>query len=737
MDRAEEAVFAIAERRSAPSFYLVKDFLEGHLEMLMEVHKDPHRRPVTALSTGFEEFDALTSGLRRSDLIVLAGRPGTGKTSLAMGIVRHAAVAEKKKVGLFSLEMTKEQVLERLICAEAQVDLQRLRDGYLPAAKWGLIAEAAGRLHDAVILVDDASTASVLGIKAKARQMMKRHDGLDLIVVDYLQLVEAGIKSDVREQQIAYISRALKSLARELEVPVIACSQLNRAVERRESKRPQLSDLRECVTGDTRVVLSEGRWVPVRDLVGQAPVVVAVSPQGKLVKAQCKQIWCVGKRLVMEVHLASGRRMRATANHRLLGPRGWVEVGDLTPGDRVAIARRLPQLAEPTVWPEARLALLAHLIGDGSYLPHQPLRYTTSSEECSARVASAARDEFGARVTRYPGRGRWHQLVIAGNGTRWRPTGVNRWLRDLGVFGERSFEKRIPPEIFRLGDFQLGLFLQHLWATDGTISPRRPGQRGSHAVAFTTCSRGLADDVAALLLRLGMVGRIRYKEEASGRPTYTVSVQGAGPQRRFLDGVGAFGPRRPQAERLATALVGVVPNTNVDTLPHEFFDRVQWLMRQNGISQRAMAARRGTSYGGSAHFRFSPSRTLLAEYAEDLDDQLLREQAASDIFWDRVSAVEPAGEEDVYDLTVPGPACWLAEGIVSHNSGAIEQDADLVVFIYRPDYYDDPDQTGPVAETEVIIAKQRNGPLGKFRLMFHKSSATFYSPAKQGEVVPF
>lgn len=245
MDQAEEAVFAIAERRSAPSFHAVRDFLEDHLDTLMEIHKDPHRRPVNALSTGFAEFDALTSGLRRSDLIVLAGRPGTGKTSLALGIVRHAAVVEGKKVGLFSLEMTKEQVLERLLCAEAQVDLQRLRDGYLPPAKWGLIAEAAGRLHKATILIDDASTASVLSIKAKARQMMKRYDGLDLVVVDYLQLVDAGIKTDVREQQIAYISRALKALARELEVPVIACSQLNRAVERRESKRPQLSDLRE------------------------------------------------------------------------------------------------------------------------------------------------------------------------------------------------------------------------------------------------------------------------------------------------------------------------------------------------------------------------------------------------------------------------------------------------------------------------------------------------------------
>lgn len=245
LDRAEEEVFAIAERRSAPSYHLVKDFLEGHLEMLLEIHKDPQRRPVAGLSTGFPEFDALTSGLRRSELIVIAGRPSTGKSSLALAIVRNAALEQKKKVGIFSLEMTKEQILERLICAEAQVDLHRLRSGYLPTSKWGLIAEAAGRLNDAVILIDDSSTLSVLSIKAKARQMMKEHGGLDLIVVDYLQLVEAGIKSDVREQQIAYISRALKALARELEVPLIACSQLNRAVERRESKRPQLSDLRE------------------------------------------------------------------------------------------------------------------------------------------------------------------------------------------------------------------------------------------------------------------------------------------------------------------------------------------------------------------------------------------------------------------------------------------------------------------------------------------------------------
>lgn len=246
LDQAEEAIFSIAERRSSPKYFRIKEFLQDHLEFLEELHKDPKRRAPNVISTGFEEFDALTAGLHRADLAVIAGRPGTGKTAMALGIAREAALRQGKKVGIFSLEMSKEQVLERLLCGEAQVDLHRLHSGYLPSAKWALIAEAAGRLDDAVILIDDTPNASVLSIKAKARQMMREYDGIDLIIVDYLQLVEAGIRTDVREQQIAYISRTLKGMARELCIPVVACSQLNRAVEHRgEGARPRLSDLRE------------------------------------------------------------------------------------------------------------------------------------------------------------------------------------------------------------------------------------------------------------------------------------------------------------------------------------------------------------------------------------------------------------------------------------------------------------------------------------------------------------
>ena len=711
-DEAEGLIYGVARHGEQDEIVTLSQLVHDSMESLERLHD--REAGFSGLQTGFNDLDNLLQGFQPGNLIIVAARPGVGKSSLATNIARNAAVDHDVPIAMFSLEMSRMEIGMRLLCSEARIGWDKVRANRVAAEDWGRIVEAAEVLDRAPMFIVDSGNATIVDIRAKARRLKSSTRGLGLVIVDYLQLMSSHYRVDNRQQEIAEISRSLKLLAKELEIPVIAVSQLNRDPERRTDKRPQLADLRECVTGDTPVVLSDGRRVPIRDLVGTRPEVVAVSPEGKLVLAESDLVWRVGRRPVFQVRLASGRTIRATAEHRLFAASGWTRLRDLGVDDRLAIARRLPEPATTERWPELRVALLGQLVGDGSYLKGQPMRYATASEENSALVTEAASFEFASPVKRYAGRGKWHQLLISGNGNRWHPKGVNKWLRDLGIFGQRSHEKRLPQEVFRLGNEQVALLLQHLWATDGCIfvpdSRRRPP-----SVYFATASSGLASDVAALLLRLGIVARIRNVQQR-GSSWYRVDVSGGSDQRRFLGAVGSFGPRIAPGERLRARLEGVGINTNVDTLPTEVFTRVRRRMAEVGVSQRAMAKLRGTMYGGTSHFRFSPSRRTVAGYAEILDDDQLRAQATSDLFWDRIVSIKPTGVEEVFDLTVPGPASWLADGIVSHNSGSLEQDADVVLLLHRDEMYtDEPDKKGLA---DVIVAKNRNGPTDKVTLTF-------------------
>jgi replicative DNA helicase len=243
IDKAEEAIFKIADRKIGAGFLAVKDLVNDTID---ELEKTTGNRLVTGVPTGYYEFDEKTSGLQPGNLVIIAGRPSMGKTSLVLGISMHAAIEQKIPVAFFSLEMSCKDLAMRLLCSEAKVSMQKLRGGFSAKNEWVRITNAASRLVEAPLFIDDSPSLSVLEMKARARRLKHEH-GLGLVVIDYLQLMPGRSgRIEYRQQDISDITRALKVLSKELEVPVIALSQLNRSPEKRtEGKRPQLADLRE------------------------------------------------------------------------------------------------------------------------------------------------------------------------------------------------------------------------------------------------------------------------------------------------------------------------------------------------------------------------------------------------------------------------------------------------------------------------------------------------------------
>jgi replicative DNA helicase len=461
LDEAESAIFSVADDRLKAGFVEMRDLVKENFPKIEQLFEQ--KRLITGVPTGFADMDGMTRGLQPGDLIIVAARPSMGKTSLVLNIAQYVAAQPDFTVGFFSLEMSKESLFLRLLTSEAHIDSHRLMSGAIGQKDYGKIAHALETLSSMRLHIDDTAGIGVMEMRSKARRLKSEH-GLHLLIVDYIQLMTGRGRFENRTLELASISRSIKGLAKELNVPIIVLSQLSRAPEARSDHRPQLSDLRECVTGDTLVCLTDGRRVPICSLVGQTPSVWSVTQGGRVVASTSDKVWKVGTRRVTRVRLANGMSIRATGEHRLLGVPGWRHVRDLRVGDPLAVCVSF----------------------------------------ASRKSSALARAEGGVALLDEP----------------------------------------------------------------------------------------------------------RRNEDVS-------------------------------------------------------------------------------------------------------------------ITWDRIVSLEPAGEEDVYDLTVPGPACWLADGIVSHNSGALEQDADLVVLIYRDDVYNKDPNNPDAGTAELILAKQRNGPTGVVKLAFLREQTRF------------
>jgi replicative DNA helicase len=254
LDEAERAIFQISERKVKPSFYTIRDIVKQSFKTIERLFEK--KEHVTGVPSGFKELDQKTAGFQPSDLIIVAGRPSMGKTAFCLNVAQYAAIEKRTPVAIFSLEMSKEQLVIRMLCSEGRVEGTRLRTGFLNESDWPRLTLAAGTLSDAPIFIDDTAALSVLELRAKARRLNAEH-GLGMIILDYLQLMRGRARTESRQQEISDISRSLKALAKELGIPVIAVSQLSRKTEERQGMRPQLADLREsgAIEQDADVIL--------------------------------------------------------------------------------------------------------------------------------------------------------------------------------------------------------------------------------------------------------------------------------------------------------------------------------------------------------------------------------------------------------------------------------------------------------------------------------------------------
>lgn len=642
--------------------------------------------------------------------LYLAGRGmvPTHNSTLGLDFMRSCSIKHRMASVIFSLEMSKSEIVMRLLSAEAKIKLADMRSGRMTDDDWTRLARRMSEISEAPLYIDDSPNLTMMEIRAKARRLNQKA-GLKLVVVDYLQLMTSGKKVESRQVEVSEFSRHLKLLAKELELPVVALSQLNRGPEQRTDKKPMLSDLREsgCLTASTRVLRADnGAEVTFGELMrtGERPLVWSLDDRLRMVARPMTNVFPSGRKEVFRLRLASGREVEATANHPFMKLEGWTPLEELTIGDRIAAPRRVPEPVDTQRMDDCEVMLLAHMIGDGSCVKRQPIRYASIDEANLAAVTVAAA-HFGVRAVRddYPAaRVSTLRLPAPERLTHGRRNPIAAWLDALGLFGKRSYEKFVPEAVFRAPNDQVALFLRHLWATDGSV--RWDAKVGLGRIYYASTSRQLIDDVAQLLLRLGVQSRITRTRKIGYRDCWNLWIDRADNQTAFLTKVGVHGARGKSAEVVLEQLTSRARRPGADTVPIEVWSKVRAALARKSVGRQELTAAKASICPSRS--RHAPGRPLLHRIAATLHDPAIHALATSDVYWDRIVEITSIGEHDVYDGTVNGTHNFVANGINLHNS--LEQDADMVILLNRPDAFERDDPRG--GEADFILAKHRNGP---------------------------
>jgi replicative DNA helicase len=693
--------------------------------------------------TGLPPLDeAIQGGFRKGQMIVLAGATGIGKTSMGTQIALLSAQWVSRHPGrggvlLFSLEMGQQELVNRMVNQVVPIqDGYRAPHGFsrrdLPKAREGFEKMRALPIH-----IEVPRRYTVEAIRAAVERFKGLHGAPSLVIVDHIGLMKDPKVRGGRTEEVSAITRNLKEMAMHLDIPVLAIAQLNREVGKRDTKKPQLTDLREsgCLTGDAGVFLpDEGVYRPIRELMGAIGTnVLAINTETwKLERHAITNTFSRGRQPIHRLRTALGREIRATANHQFLTIDGWRRLDALAVGDRIAAPRALPSLGTPSM-SDAEISLLGHLIGDGCTLSGHAIQYTTNELELAELVAGFAREAFGSAIAPRINRERnWYQVYLSKSGSQnvWISNPVTAWLKQLGAFDLRSYEKRVPTRVFAQPKERIARFLRHLWATDGCLNAK-----GVYPyMYYATSSQELASDVSSLLLRFGINARIRpVSQGAKGRMQYHVIITGRAEVLAFLNEIGTVGKLR---EARAAAILARLPeqaNTNRDLIPRSVWHSLVTTAASTiGMTNRAMQAELGLVYNGTALYQSALGRERAARVANVVRSPELAALAKSDVYWDKIVSIEPGGEEEVYDLTVERRRSFVANDIVIHNS--VEQDSNIVLLVHIPSYFEpNLDERRRImeagAEAWILVAKNRSGPTSEVRFDWVGPRYLFRVPA--------
>lgn len=750
LDEAQSHFFQISQENQRGGGVLLKELISGlkadskmpYLKELQErqqkfQERGPDQPAITGIPTHFIDLDKMLNGFNNSNLMILAARPAMGKTALAASIAENICFRNHIPVGIFSLEMGASQILHRIISSQAEVESEKILTGSLSGSEYQRVVAAVNMMQKQTMIIDDQPGLKITDIRARARRMKEAYN-VGFIVIDYLQLIAGSgnnRSNENRQTEISEISRMLKTLARELNIPILCAAQLSRKVEERQGHRPMLSDLREsgCLSADTLIKDAEtGTLYTIKELAErkeQTPIkVFALDENLKVTPHVMTKVFYSGKKKVFELKTKSGRSIKASANHPFYKLEGWVRLDQLKAGDRLGIPRALPTSCPSSRLSKNELTFLGHLLGDGCILPKQPYHYTSADPENLSIVSEMSRQLFGieARIVKQKN---WHHVYFTSPIRLARQTyhPITEWFKKLNIERVRSYEKKIPSDVFSCQEEDRLLFLKHLWATDGNISKKiLAGRKPSCSIYYASSSHQLATQVQHLLLSTGIQSSLRSSTKKNYRPMFNVHVEGSTNQKRFLETVGCVGERGKNIPVFLGNLNQIEPNPNNDAIPSEAWNLfVKPAKDRAKMGWRDVCKGLNTAYGGSSLFRSGISRKRLSVLSSFLQDQTLSCLAESDIFWDEVLSITELGVEDVYDATVPGVHNFVANDLIVHNS--IEQDSDVVMLLFRRDYYDKYDKPGMA---EVIVAKNRHGPVGDVQLTFRKEIGQFanYSP---------